>query len=159
MLIALTLEKSQLSKLLIALTQGCRSDTRKHQELTDRRAVMHGLDTPQKCHFTLGFCMLNFSIVGSPWESCFWYLECQCPVRATIQSRAATFLTELLDAERNSSESTPISSCVDTFLHWPAFISRADSGHIVRRTTSLAGGSCCFHASLFLLCQFATIIA
>jgi hypothetical protein len=34
MLIALTLEKSQLSKLLIALTQGCRSDTRKHQELT-----------------------------------------------------------------------------------------------------------------------------
>jgi len=33
MLIALTLEKSQLSKLLIALTQGCRSDTRKHQEL------------------------------------------------------------------------------------------------------------------------------
>jgi hypothetical protein len=35
MLIALTLEKSQLSKLLIALTQGCRSDTRKHQELTE----------------------------------------------------------------------------------------------------------------------------
>jgi hypothetical protein len=34
MLIALTLEKLQLSKLLIALTQGCRSDTRKHQELT-----------------------------------------------------------------------------------------------------------------------------
>jgi hypothetical protein len=34
MLIALTLEKSQLSKLLIALTQGCRSNTRNHQELT-----------------------------------------------------------------------------------------------------------------------------
>jgi hypothetical protein len=34
MLIALTLEKMQLSTSLIALTQGCRSDTRKHQELT-----------------------------------------------------------------------------------------------------------------------------
>jgi hypothetical protein len=24
-------------------------------------------DTPQKCHFTLGFCMLTFSIAGCPW--------------------------------------------------------------------------------------------
>jgi hypothetical protein len=42
MLIALTLEKSQLSKLLIALTQGCRSDTRKHQELTTQLAFEPG---------------------------------------------------------------------------------------------------------------------
>jgi hypothetical protein len=29
------------------------------------RAVAAGdWDTPQKCHFTLGFCMLNFLIAG-----------------------------------------------------------------------------------------------
>jgi hypothetical protein len=27
------------------------------------------MDTPQKCRFTLGFCMLNFSIVGCPKDT------------------------------------------------------------------------------------------
>jgi hypothetical protein len=44
MLIALTLEKLQLSKLLIALTQGCRSDTRKHQELTENFSFAHSAE-------------------------------------------------------------------------------------------------------------------
>jgi hypothetical protein len=29
-----------------------------------------GWDTPQKCHFTLGFCILNFSIAGCPCATC-----------------------------------------------------------------------------------------
>jgi hypothetical protein len=31
-------------------------------------------DTPQKCHFTLGFCILNVSIAGCPQEHlmCSW---------------------------------------------------------------------------------------
>jgi hypothetical protein len=38
------------------------------ETLATRRfiSIMQSRDTPQKCHFTLGFCMLKFSIVGCP---------------------------------------------------------------------------------------------
>jgi hypothetical protein len=33
-----------------------------------RHALLSNWDTPQKCHFTLEFCMLNFLIAGCPCE-------------------------------------------------------------------------------------------
>jgi hypothetical protein len=34
-------------------------------------------DTPQKCHFTLGFCMLNFSVEGCPQSTKIQYQQSQ----------------------------------------------------------------------------------
>ncbi len=52
------------------------------QQATKRHGDASIWDTPQKCHFTLGFYMLNFLIVGCPWgATClsYWPLRVQIP--------------------------------------------------------------------------------
>jgi hypothetical protein len=45
-------------------------------------------DTPQKCHFTLGFCMLNFSFEGCPSSICLTYTITSLPIFWTIENCA-----------------------------------------------------------------------